>query len=170
MLNLLYRNTSREVLSLPMNYKPLFFLAFKSLPESLFRANFSIALNYFLRDQIVEGRFSEVKNKWINIHITDLDICLYIVARKYFLEVSSSEEDAEAKISLSFESIIDLLSQRTDPDTLFFNRKLSLSGNTETSLALKNILDSIEINEVLPGWIKKVTSLCHKGEMDRNSL
>jgi len=31
-----------------------------------------------------------------------------------------------------------------DPDTLFFNRRLAIEGDTETGLTLKNLLDALE--------------------------
>jgi O2-independent ubiquinone biosynthesis accessory factor UbiT len=42
-----------------------------------------------------------------------------------------------------------LVTRRADPDTLFFDRRLLIEGDTETGLRLKNILDAIE----LPRWL-----------------
>jgi predicted lipid carrier protein YhbT len=42
-----------------------------------------------------------------------------------------------------------LATRRADPDTLFFDRRLLIEGDTETGLRLKNILDAIE----LPRWL-----------------
>jgi len=42
-----------------------------------------------------------------------------------------------------------LASRREDADTLFFNRRLRLGGNTELGLYLKNFLDAQEPNEQL---------------------
>jgi O2-independent ubiquinone biosynthesis accessory factor UbiT len=42
-----------------------------------------------------------------------------------------------------------LATRRADPDTLFFERRLLIEGDTETGLLLKNILDAIE----LPRWL-----------------
>lgn len=33
-----------------------------------------------------------------------------------------------------------------DPDTLFFNRRLIIEGQTETGLAIKNMIDSMDID------------------------
>ncbi|WP_303784510.1 SCP2 domain-containing protein [Azovibrio restrictus] len=37
-----------------------------------------------------------------------------------------------------------LLTRQEDPDTLFFNRQLSIEGDTELGLAIKNLLDAID--------------------------
>lgn len=42
-----------------------------------------------------------------------------------------------------------LATRRADPDTLFFDRRLLIEGDTETGLRLKNMLDAIE----LPRWL-----------------
>ena len=41
-----------------------------------------------------------------------------------------------------------LATRRADPDTLFFERRLLIEGDTETGLRLKNLLDAVE----LPRW------------------
>jgi predicted lipid carrier protein YhbT len=45
-----------------------------------------------------------------------------------------------------------LATRRADPDTLFFDRRLLIEGDTETGLQLKNMLDAVE----LPHWLAGV--------------
>ncbi len=42
-----------------------------------------------------------------------------------------------------------LATRRADPDTLFFERRLLIEGDTETGLRLKNCLDAVD----LPRWL-----------------
>ncbi|MFO1283600.1 MAG: SCP2 sterol-binding domain-containing protein [Burkholderiales bacterium] len=44
-----------------------------------------------------------------------------------------------------------LAARRADPDTLFFERRLSIDGDVEAGLRLRNLLDAIE----LPSWITR---------------
>ena len=39
-----------------------------------------------------------------------------------------------------------LATRREDPDTLFFNRRLAIEGDTETGLYVKNMLDALEFD------------------------
>lgn len=39
---------------------------------------------------------------------------------------------------------LQLLARQEDPDTLFFNRQLSIEGDTELGLVVKNMLDAVE--------------------------
>lgn len=43
-----------------------------------------------------------------------------------------------------------LATRRVDPDTLFFERRLAIEGDTEAGLLLKNLLDAVEI----PRWLR----------------
>jgi predicted lipid carrier protein YhbT len=38
-----------------------------------------------------------------------------------------------------------LAKRQEDPDTLFFNRRLSMEGDTELGLIVKNALDALEL-------------------------
>ena len=51
-----------------------------------------------------------------------------------------------------------LLAQRQqDPDTLFFSRRLSMEGDTELGLVVKNALDAIELPVLDPRqWAQRL--------------
>lgn len=46
--------------------------------------------------------------------------------------------------SANLSAFLQLLSRQEDPDTLFFNRQLSIEGDTELGLIVKNMLDAID--------------------------
>jgi predicted lipid carrier protein YhbT len=46
-----------------------------------------------------------------------------------------------------------MASRDADPDTLFFERRLAIEGDTDTGLRLKNLLDAVE----MPQWIQVLT-------------
>ncbi|MBI4742456.1 MAG: SCP2 sterol-binding domain-containing protein [Betaproteobacteria bacterium] len=48
-------------------------------------------------------------------------------------------------------AFLQLVARQEDPDTLFFNRELSIEGDTELGLMVKNMLDAIEWPR-LPGF------------------
>lgn len=55
---------------------------------------------------------------------------------------------ASACISGELSEFILLASRKEDPDTLFFQRRLSIEGNTELSLAVKNLLDTLDLSQL----------------------
>lgn len=64
------------------------------------------------------------------------------------LTVSSDEEpeDVTATIRGSFRALLDLAAGRVDGDALFFNRDLSIEGDTEAVVALRNAMDDADLD------------------------
>ncbi len=57
---------------------------------------------------------------------------------------------AAARVTFTADAIdfLRIAARESDPDTLFFERRLVIEGDTEAGLRLKNLLDAVE----LPGW------------------
>ncbi len=53
-----------------------------------------------------------------------------------------SEPDLAFAANLS--AYLQLLARQEDPDTLFFNRELEITGDTELGLIVKNMLDAVD--------------------------
>lgn len=51
-------------------------------------------------------------------------------------------------------AFLQLIARQEDPDTLFFNRELSIEGDTELGLVVKNMLDAIEWPQLPTQWPK----------------
>jgi predicted lipid carrier protein YhbT len=62
------------------------------------------------------------------------------------LEIAQEGDDGDATIRGGLAALIDLMEGRIDGDTLFFNRTLSITGDTAVIVALRNTLDSEEIS------------------------
>lgn len=60
--------------------------------------------------------------------------------RPVFGPVDAPDLIVRAKLS----AFLQLLTRQEDPDTLFFKRELSIEGDTELGLIVKNMLDAIE--------------------------
>jgi predicted lipid carrier protein YhbT len=62
--------------------------------------------------------------------------------------------DPSERVDVSFTAdAVDYLriaTREADPDTLFFERRLAIEGDTEAGLRLKNLLDSVELPQLLP--------------------
>jgi predicted lipid carrier protein YhbT len=81
-------------------------------------------------------------------------ICSYVVScsasRQLFV---SDSGDCDVLFRADLSSLISMICQQADADTLFFRRKLLVSGDTETGLHLKNYLDQISVDTKLPNWL-----------------
>lgn len=54
------------------------------------------------------------------------------------------DKKADTIITSNLRDFILLANQRVDPDTLFFQRRLIIEGNTELGLTMKNLLDALD--------------------------
>lgn len=65
-------------------------------------------------------------------------------------------------ISAGARDFLRLARREADPDTLFFDRRLSIEGDTELGLLLKNTLDALDLKSVLgalPGPLRLLSAL-----------
>ncbi len=97
-----------------------------------------------------QGELNFLRNKHLEINITDIDT-------RWFFTYSASDnieivKDATPDVSIrgKLDSFILLAAQKEDPDTLFFQRELVIEGDTDLGLQIKNLLDSIEIENLPP--------------------
>jgi predicted lipid carrier protein YhbT len=70
-----------------------------------------------------------------------------------FRPVFSVPDEPDLAFRANLSAFMQLVARQEDPDTLFFNRELSIEGDTELGLVVKNMLDAMEWPELpkLPG-------------------
>lgn len=61
-----------------------------------------------------------------------------------FRPIFRPEREPDLAFAANLSAYLQLLARQEDPDTLFFNRELEITGNTELGLIVKNMLDAIE--------------------------
>lgn len=59
---------------------------------------------------------------------------------------------ADVTIAATLRDFALLAARREDPDTLFFGRRLTIEGDTEAGLALKNLIDSADLS-AFAAWV-----------------
>ncbi|HEX8012057.1 MAG TPA: SCP2 sterol-binding domain-containing protein [Casimicrobiaceae bacterium] len=79
----------------------------------------------------------------------DAGVSVALRVRAERFEPRPAAAPADVTISACVADFALLATRRADPDTLFFERRLLVEGDTETGLWLKNMLDGIE----LPRWL-----------------
>lgn len=74
--------------------------------------------------------------------------------RPLFNPVGSPDLAFRANLS----AFLQVAARQEDPDTLFFNRELSIEGDTELGLIVKNMLDAVDLSQLKP-QLPKLASL-----------
>lgn len=120
-------------------------LPLRVLPDSVHSKIVTRVCNFLMRGQGLESWLGELEGKSVGIQITDIPIDLCFTVRQGKLQQFSSGK-WDARISGRLEAFWLLATSAEDPDTLFFDRRLNIEGNTETGLYIKNMLDAIEFD------------------------
>jgi predicted lipid carrier protein YhbT len=61
-----------------------------------------------------------------------------------FRPLFTAPETPDLAFRANLSAFLQLAARQEDPDTLFFNRELSIEGDTELGLVVKNMLDAVE--------------------------
>lgn len=111
------------------------------------RMVFQKLLQSIFAEPLDEGDFDFLQQHWLCIHVDDLDLQLYFSVDEQGQLLIERQGDSDAAIKGSWKAFLQLASREIDPDTLFFQRELMISGNTDLCHAVKNLLDGIELGE-----------------------
>lgn len=111
----------------------------------------AVALNALL-GPILNGRnLPQARGKVIAIDIRDMGLKLAFAVEDEGL-VARGNVRPDATISADARDFLALARRDQDPDTLFFNRRLVMQGDTELALLIKNTLDAVDLRALaLPG-------------------
>lgn len=98
--------------------------------------------------------FSFLEGRTLRIIIEDFGARATLRYEKGHFRPAAANIEADVSFRAVSADLIKLLRRTEDPDTLFFQRKLRIEGDTELGLHLKNLLDSIEP----PAWFQKLVA------------
>ncbi len=112
------------------------------------------ALHSIFSEAIEDGDFEFLQDKWLKISITDLQLNWWLSFDQDQLIMASPTDDIIEDVSFSAngDDLVLIAGRKQDPDTLFFQRRLKIEGDTELGLEVKNLIDAIDI-EQLPSSI-----------------
>ena len=106
---------------------------------------FVSALNVALRPQLATDVTAMLAGKRLRLRVTDAQWAFDFEWRKDRFSATQNTGEADLTISASAHDFVLLARRLEDPDTLFFSRRLSMEGDTELGLLVKNTLDAIEL-------------------------
>lgn len=123
------------------------------MPFFLQRFALQRSLNQVFAHAMQEGLFAILENRWMRLQVNDLNLswCLSKDPNNNRLLIQQ-HAPVEVTISGNWREFLLLASRQEDPDTLFFRRRLQIDGDTELGLAVKNMIDSLDSDD-LPSWL-----------------
>jgi predicted lipid carrier protein YhbT len=100
--------------------------------------------NHFARGQNIGAALEPLDGKRVCIQLSDAPVRLHLRVAGGALAVAPADAEPHVTLRGRLADFRRLATRAEDPDTLFFQRRLSLEGETETGLAIKNALDALE--------------------------
>lgn len=114
-------------------------------------------LQRVLAERIEDGELDFLAEEMVEIAITDVGLHWYLTLADGRIRLVRRGH-AAVTIAGGVREFLLLASRREDPDTLFFERRLTVEGDTELGLLVKNLLDSIDLDE-LPVPVRRAVAL-----------
>ena len=104
------------------------------------------ALNAALKLKLLpESELTVLNEKLFRIRVLDTGgEASFTYRNGVFRPVFSIDREPDLAFSAHLSAYLQLLTRQEDPDTLFFNRELEITGDTELGLLVKNLLDAVE--------------------------
>lgn len=126
-----------SLLSVPVNLTPF----------ALKRQVLEQVLSWQFRQALDDGELEFLEGRWLSIHVRDIDLQWFTSVVNGKLVVS---QNAQADVSFSADAsdLLMIAARKQDPDTLFFQRRLVIEGDTELGLYVKNLMDAIELEQM----------------------
>lgn len=103
------------------------------------------ALNLALAQQLPADVCALLLDRRLRIHVRDACLTFDFRWAGAGFAACGAGLPADLTISASAYDFLQLAQRREDPDTLFFSRRLSIEGDTELGLVVKNALDALEL-------------------------
>ncbi len=103
------------------------------------------ALNRVLARQLPADVGERLRGKRIRIQVRDAGLTFDFAWQGSTFRACPPQGGTDLTLGANAHDFVRLARRLDDPDTLFFNRRLSMEGDTELGLVVKNALDSLEL-------------------------
>ena len=117
----------------------------RALPQWPHSVALVTALNLAVKLEVLSGAaLADLEGRILKIVVEDAGSEAAFTCRGGVFWPVSATAKADLCFSASASAYLKLLAREEDPDTLFFQRRLKIDGDTELGLIIKNMLDGVE--------------------------
>jgi len=133
----------------------------RAIPYAAQKPVLSMVLNQAFREPLQHGELEFLEGSRIRIKVTDLNVDWLIeVGSQRFSPVDRSLAEDVSICGDSLDFVL-LATRQADPDTLFFQRRIRVEGDTELGLGIKNTMDAMDWDD-LPLPLRRLLQLVGK--------
>ena len=136
------------------------------LPQSVQKKVLLDGLKMVFKESLDDGDFEFLEGKWLKVEVKDMRLYWYVSYENDQLIMADTPAQEDVSFSGNLNDLILIAGRKEDPDTLFFQRRLSIEGDTELGLEVKNLMDSVDL-DLLPKplqiLLNQLADFVHKG-------
>jgi O2-independent ubiquinone biosynthesis accessory factor UbiT len=134
-----------------------FTLPLKIIPARFHSTALVAVLNRIFSRDLADGELDFMQDRVLQICVEDTGIEYRFTVDDERFTSCDSNLPADLVLKGTVYDYLLLASRREDTDTLFFNRRLRLEGDTELGLFVKNFLDGLDMDtHRVPGYLETV--------------
>jgi predicted lipid carrier protein YhbT len=112
-------------------------------------------LNRVFVDALRDGEMDFLQGRAVRVHVRDMQLTFCITLQQGRLVASQVKDMPDLSISGTLHVFLLLAARSEDTDTLFFQRRLQMEGDTELGLEVKNFLDGLDVDSL---WLPRQVS------------
>jgi len=133
---------------------------FLLIPDSVVSRLVAGVLNSMLAVQLREGELDFLRQRSLVIRVRDAGVSVYLTVSGQKLVATRPRATSDLGIEASLYDFLVLTGQQEDPDTLVFQRRLVMQGDTELGLEVKNFLDGLDVESL--GLYRHLAPVLHR--------
>ncbi len=131
-----------------MNAASLMSIPAKLIPQRVHNKVLLEGLKRVFHEALEDGDFEFLQDRWLKVSISDVNVSWIISYQDDKLIVGDASEQHHVSFSGCLNDLVLIAGRKEDPDTLFFQRRLKIEGDTELGLEVKNLMDSLDLDSL----------------------
>jgi predicted lipid carrier protein YhbT len=131
------------------------------VPDIVHSAAIVTVFNRIFAGALCDGELGFLQGRIMRVHVSDMRLTFRISLKQgKLVAVRDRRQPAALAITGTLHAFLLLAARREDTDTLFFQRRLFMEGDTELGLEVKNFLDGQDMESL---WLpRQVSSMVQK--------
>jgi len=122
------------------------------LPGKLHSTAVVTLLNRVFASALRDGELDFMQGRTLRVRVRDMRLAFCITLVRGRLAAARAGRMPDLSISGNLHAFLLLAARREDSDTLFFQRRLLMEGDTELGLEVKNFLDAQDVESL---WLSR---------------
>ncbi|MDT1010900.1 SCP2 domain-containing protein [Plesiomonas shigelloides] len=122
-------------------------------------------LGWMFRQAMEDGELDFLQHRWLQVEVPDLNLSWFVSVQNAQLVVAKQAQP-DVIFRGNTNELLLIAARVEDPDTLFFQRRLTIEGDTELGLYVKNLLDALDMEQMpkpLQALLQQLAQFIQKG-------